>query len=129
MKRTLCILMSITILVALVALVSLIVVERRGQEEPGITGTWEATVNILGENAEPGETGTMAFRFYKDMTGKLIPPAGRNAKSESFSYFMTEDTLNIKFSDDEKWSFPYQLEGDTLTLTQNHNEIVYTRRK
>lgn len=130
MKRILCTLTSITILVALFALLSLIVVEKRQQENPGIIGTWETTVNILGVDVEEqGKTGTIALRFDKDATGQLIPHVDREAEPENFSYCLTEGNLEIKFSDGTIWSFPYRLEGDTLTLTQNHCEVPYTRAK
>lgn len=130
MKRILCTLTSITILVALFALLSLIVVEKRQQENPGIIGTWETTVNILGVDVEEqGKTGTIALRFDKDATGQLIPHVDREAEPENFSYCLTESNLEIKFSDGTIWSFPYRLEGDILTLTQNHCEVPYTRAK
>lgn len=122
-KRILCMLLSIVIAVCLAAC------GKTEQEETGITGTWETTVNILGADVESGKTGTMAFRFDKDMTGQLIAPEGTGGKPESFTYSLTEDTLEIVFSSGDTWSFPYQLEGDTLTLTQNHAEVLYTRAK
>lgn len=129
LKSVLRILMSITILVALLALISLIVVEKRQQEETGIIGTWETTVNILGEGVEQGKTGTMALRLGKDAAGQLISPADLGIEPKDFTYSVTEDTLEIQFSDGTIWSFPYQLEGNTLTLTQNHCEVPYTRVK
>lgn len=130
MKRILCTLMSITILVALFALFSLIVVEKRQQEEPGIIGTWETAVSILGMNVEEqGKTGTIAYRFDKNATGQLIPHVDREAEPEDFSYCLTESNLEIKFSDGTIWSFPYRLEGDTLTLTQGNFSATYVRVK
>ncbi len=124
MKKILCVLLGIVTLLSLVACG-----KKEQREETGITGTWETTVNILGADVESGKTGTMAFRFDKDMTGQLIAPEGTGGKPESFTYSLTEDTLEIVFSSGDTWSFPYQLEGDTLTLTQNHAEVLYTRAK
>lgn len=123
-KRILCMLLSIVIAVCLAAC------GKTEQEETGITGTWETTVNILGVDVEEqGKTGTIALRFDKDATGQLIPHVDREAEPENFSYCLTESNLEIKFSDGTIWSFPYRLEGDTLTLTQNHCEVPYTRAK
>lgn len=124
-KRMQCMMLSIVVLLGLAACGK----KERG-EERGIIGTWETTVNIIGVDVEElGRTGTIAFRFAEDLTGQLIPHVDREAKSEDFTYNVTEDTLEIEFSDGVIWSFPYKLDGDVLTLTQNHCEIIYTRRK
>jgi len=130
LKKVLRFLITGTILVALIALLGLIFSGKMKEKDPGIAGRWETTVSILGVGVEePGKTGTMAFRFYRDLTGQLIGPAGTDAKPENFTYSLKEDILKIQFSNGETWSFPYKLEGDTLTLTQNHQEITYKKVK
>lgn len=98
------------------------------QEEEGLVGIWETSASVLGiEDQDASETALLQFHFNGDFSGKSVAIHGEHRQESSFSYTATEAEIEITFPDGTIWTFPYQLSGDVLTLTQHHTEISYAR--
>lgn len=98
------------------------------ESEGSIVGHWEAEVGVIGTQAvSPAGEARYILTFMEDLSGKEEIIFDGIWEERSFTYSMTEDEIQIRFDADTIWTFPYHLEDNCLTMTQNHREIVYER--
>ncbi|MBR3987683.1 MAG: lipocalin family protein [Clostridia bacterium] len=109
MKKTLCIILAVMLLaVSLCAC---------GNSGSSIVGSWSGTTD--------GFAVTMSFE--KDGSGVMSALGG--LASESFTYTIEGDTIEVKTSDDDPEVFDFEIDGDTLTLTADDEVMTLTRAK
>lgn len=93
-----------------------------------LVGSWEnRAITVLGEGAEPSPDDRVVFNFLEDSTGTQETYFGDNHDVQDFTYTVEDDEIHVQYRDGSQWDWPFTLDGDTLTLTQNHREVSYTR--
>jgi len=108
MKKTLCIILAVLLLA-----VSLCACGGTNS----IVGSWSGTTD--------GFAVTMSFE--KDGSGVMSALGG--LASESFTYTIEGDTIEVKTSDDDPEVFDFEIDGDTLTLTDDDEVLTLTKVK
>lgn len=99
-------------------------------QETGIEGVWETSANGINDGSKDlNNDGVIRYCFNADMSGALITYANGISYQSDFIYSFSECNIQIDFGAEPVWSFPYKLDGDTLMLKQNNNEVIYIRVK
>ena len=96
-----------------------------------IIGTWQASISVIGldENPPPAEESdnSVSMIFREDQTGAQILIAAGVSHMKDFTYTVSEGTLHIEYDDGETNDFSYNIEDNSLTLSQGNRSAVFTR--
>lgn len=98
-----------------------------GKEET-VVGRWEIRdITVLGMDEEESADPRVVFDFQEDNTGTNEIYVGERHDVLNFTYTVEENVIHVEYEDGDQQEWPFALDGDTLTLTQNHTDISYTR--
>ncbi len=101
--------MKKVIALALVAVMALVMIASCGGGDKALEGKWEAAEGIV------------SFEFKSSDVTMTISGA-----SFTGTWSTSGSDLKIKIEGDEQ-SFPYKVEGDTLTITMNGADVILNR--
>ncbi len=92
-----------------------------------IVGGWETDTQIINSSSDNSNSGIIQFFFYEELTGKEITSLNDKSNHSNFTYAINNNELTITFESGSVWSFPFNLENNTLVLIQSHTAITYQR--